>query len=240
MTQAAPASPSLLQIVLGGGGILGLLSLAGGYTVFLINKHISLLDQANKALVRDNEKLTASLTKAESDAKAAMDDVDDLFRILETIRESDLSADDAARLKRVLGGLRKIQAMQQGLESYKAAARWLDKRKSDWCKEAARIAIQKYPKLVPLSRRRKFQENLASYLNWIYTSLYVYGHPDAPLSNFVQSPVIPFSQPYIAALEKIKNNGDRDELSVEQSICLEKMIDELIEKIHADFKRIQK
>lgn len=231
MTQAPTGTQDLLKVLLGSGGVLGAITLIGGFVGFLIRKQIATIEQDNQNLRRENARLEASLAKSEENEKKSADEVASLFTILEGLRESDLSADDAGRLKRVLGGLRRMKSMQEGLEIYKTAARWLEIHKTEWAKTAAKATIREHPRLVPKKLRKQFEADIINYLNWVYTSLYVYGHAKAPLKKFVESPAIQASFPYTSAINHIRNNGDRKELTVDQAMYLEKMLDELVRKL---------
>jgi hypothetical protein len=210
--------------------------LISAFAAYVIKKHVEVLEQENKNLSRENTQLEAKLTKAEADAKDAKADVESITVIFEDLQQSGLKPEDAARLQRVLGRLRRIQSMQQGFENYRSAARWLEHRKIEWVKESVKQATRKHPTLVTRKSKKKFQQDIEGYLDWIYTSLYVYGHQKAPIKDFVGHPNINSSYPYIAAICSLKDNGDRKELTIEQTICLEKMMDELINKIRIEFK----
>lgn len=232
MTQSSQSFPDLLKLLIGGGGIV---TVAGSFTGFLVKKHIDTLNQANHNLRSENDRLKASLAKAEADEKASRDEVESLVTIFETLQDSDLSPSDAARLKRILGGLHRIKSLQGEFEVYKTAARWLNYRKTEWVNDAAKIAIQQHSELVPRRTRQKFKKDIASYLDWVYTSLYVYGHPDAPIRKFVHHPSVRSSYPYLSAIDCLKNNGDRGDLTIEESTSLERMLDELMNKIRNEF-----
>jgi hypothetical protein len=235
MTQT---SPNWFTVVLGGGGVMSLLTLAGGYASFVIKKHIDAIEQQNKNLIIENEGLRRNIENAETELKNAMSEIEHLYATVERIREAELSSDDAARLKRVVGNLQDIKSRQKGkrFEEYKIAARWLDYRKSSWVKDASHYAIQKYSKIVPWQRRKKFKQDITGYLDWVYTSLYVYGHARLPLSRFVSEPIIKSSFPYVSAIRNIIENKDRGDLTVDQSTYLEGMLEELITKIRNKFK----
>lgn len=233
MTSPTQSSPDWLTILLGSGGV-GVIALFGVSAGFVIRQHISVLRQAKDNLTSENNLLKDRLARAEADKKAADDEVSSMFTILEGLRESDLSTDDAAKLKRVLGGLHRIKSMQEGFNTYKAAAQWLEYRKEAWVEEAVRKAFHEHPKLFNRKTRKAFHKDINDYLSWVYTSLYTYGHARAPLKNFVKDPVLKSPFPYTTAIQQIVSNGDRKELTVEQSISLEKMLDQLLKKIHKE------
>jgi len=231
MSQSSQSSQDLIKLLLGGGGVLGLITVVGGFAGFLIKQHVETLRQANQNLSKQNQDLQKKLEQAEAKEKKAVEEVSSITTIFETMQESSLSPADAARLKRVLGRCRRIQSMHEGFEVYKSAARWLDYRKSDWVDEAVNAAVQQHSKLVPKRLRKQFKQDISSYLDWVHISLYVYGHARAPVKKFVKQPSIQHSYPYRTAIEHIRDNGERQELTIEQANCLEKMLDELIKKI---------
>ncbi len=234
----AQNSPNLLTTILGGSGVLGILTLMGGFAGFVVNKHVAAIEAEKMRLTGDNTTLRQSLGKAETDLKNAIDDVSNVFVLLEQQRDAEpLSSEDAARMKRILGQFQRLRLIKE-FEEYKTAARWLNYRKSDWVKEAVRVAVKEHSKLIPRQVRKRFEQDIAAYLNWVCMSLYVYEHAKAPLSQFVSKPAIQNSFPYSAAIRYLKENRDRGELTLNQSRYLENMLDELLRKLTNEFKNL--
>lgn len=237
MTQAAQG---WIELLLGKGGLVGLMGttvgVIGGLTGFLINQRFEGLKQEHRVLEQKNELLQEKLKTVEAEKKDVSDSVNDIITILEKLRESELNPDDAAKLRRFLGGFERIRSMKEKTRDFKAASQWLDYRKATWVEEASAEAIQKHPSLIPLGLKKRFRKDIEGYLNWAYTSLNVYEHPDAPLSNFVAKPALQSLFPYATAIRYLIDNFDRGDLTIEQSRYLESIFDELARKISDEFK----
>jgi hypothetical protein len=234
MTQS---SPNLLTIFLGGSGVVGaLITLGSAYAKILNKKYVEPLERDKQTLISENGRLRSDLQNAKIEKAEALSEVDKIVSLFESLRESNLSPNDAATIKRMMAKVQRIQSMKNEAEAYKAAANWLEYRRQQWIKDALQRAIQEHPSLVPKEVRKSFQKDIGNYLSWVHTSLYEYQHANAPLHLFVPSPTIRSTFPYIAAIRCIKDNGDRGELNVEQSVHLEKMLNKLIERIPSEIK----
>jgi hypothetical protein len=102
--------------------------------------------------------------------------------------------------------------------------------------------IPKFRKTLPWHKRtikKNFEEDISSYLNWVYDCLYITGHPNnSPLSGYVESPAVKCPELYLKAVRYIKEDFDwsKSELTIKQVMFLRFMLDELLQRLPAEFK----
>ena len=230
--------PSLNWLkLLGTSGIIGALGLAGAFVAFIINLYRTALEEQNRGLDEENKRLKNRLVEIEADRVEAKSEVSKVIKMLVRLRE-DSSPDDFIQLAEIIAKVERFQLDDvETFEAQRSAAQWLEYRKDDWIKDAVKVSIQKHAKLVLPRVRKQFQKDIAAYLKWVVKSLSTNGHPDESLGEFVGKPTINSAIPYITAVRHVRDNGDREELTAEQSRYLEAMFDELLRKLPAEFSK---
>ena len=217
------------------------LAMAGAYAVFVFKKHTDQMEYRINNLSYDKKELQQSLQKVEAEKEQAIDNFLKTKNILENIRDRGLDSvtpEQIEAIKTMLGAYENFASSQAEMEDYRPGAKWLKHREEDWVQEACRAAIKEYPKLVLRKTRKQFHQEISSYLNWVYESLYIYGQPSGALGTFVRKPIIKDPMPYVAAIRHVRDNRDRGELTLDESRHLENMLDELIRQINYEFRNL--
>lgn len=241
------ASPLIVWV----GPAFTLLGTVVAYDKWITNNRLSLKDDRIAELKRNFEmaqkekkQLESEINKATKDADAAYDA---LSETLSRLREQDLGAEDIVRLNRILHYIGGLGNWQSELNDYKIAAKALQNNKKNLVKEAVRHASKIHSSAISSLKtpfpwknkklKQRFEENVSAYLDWVYECLYVSGHPDNnPLTRFVKNPIFSVSAPYLIAIEYVKNNGDWNYLSIDQTRYLHGMLQELITKLQKELE----
>ncbi|MEM6866790.1 MAG: hypothetical protein AAF528_00200 [Cyanobacteria bacterium P01_C01_bin.121] len=133
----------------------------------------------------------------------------------------------------------KIQTASEGIkacltEGYvdcRHAASWLRTCKTDWVRESSEVATNKYHNLIPKSKKRRFREELACYLDWAINNLDKGGKTNTPLTEFVKTQTLSSPHPYLFAISYLKECNRYGELTPKQTQYLQEMLNQLIEKL---------
>lgn len=222
----AQNSPNWTMLLLGGGGLLSIVTFV---TKGIIDQKQERIEHLNKR----NQELDAQI-KEEREKSQHLVTV--LAEQLKNIDAGRLSPDDAVRFREIFNLLGGIENLQEGFNDCKCAAKWLQACKDRWIQKAYEQASRKYPALISKDKSRLFRGDLKRYLDWVYTCLHEHGHTfNLPLSNFVKSPAISSPHPYIYAVSCLIESNDWGELTSEQIAYLREVLIRLTENIRAEF-----
>jgi hypothetical protein len=163
-----------------------------------------------------------------------------LSEIAATLKDIDAGKLDAVGASRLREAVKLSDEFLVDLEGAtkdcQCAADWIDTCKESWVKEACKKATRKYPKLVPLNKRKAFQADLEKYLDWTCICLYRGGTRSVNVANFVNKPTISSPHPYIAAITHLKEQEQWGELTTQQRAYSQEVLTRLIEQIQDQFK----
>lgn len=235
MAQSSPDWQTVLEIA------VPVLGLAGGYAIFVFNTRIKNKEEIISELRDDKDELKVKLEKAENLTKELQAT---LVKLLNNPEEGLINSNVIEVLSDILRKLQTDQGSPRESEDYKIAAEWLQYRKKELIKSAIGDTMRSHRGLIPRNKRKRFEENIEGCLKWVYVCLNFYEHPDVPLQNYVNTPALTSSIPYIYAIkhiqsfEKIKGFDKKIGLSQDQSRYLKGMFDELITKIPYLFNQI--
>jgi hypothetical protein len=227
MEQSTPALIAIGSLVFGGAGVLGGAFAALKYLTSERNEELNSL----RRRLQDTERSLELLGKVKSREN-------DLFLTLTeslcNLDRGQLSAQNVVEIQNILGQVEDARDVLERWDDCREAARWLKFRKGEWIKNNIRAVIHSYRKDIPISKRKMFKRDIFQCFDWAYESLMV-GHPDISIDDFLGNPVIQSPFPYMEAIRLIKGTKDCGNLSFSQSMYLDMILDELIEKISHKF-----
>ncbi|MGB7247929.1 MAG: hypothetical protein WBC73_03240, partial [Phormidesmis sp.] len=152
-----------------------------------------------------------------------------LEKYLREIDEDTLSPENLASVRRIIGLVEENRGLQDRLNDCKIAAKWLRFRQREWISES----ILSVKKNIPRNKRRLFEKNVSWYLDWAHACLQI-GHPDISLKKFVANPILSSPFLYIKAIRLIKEKKDWGDLKASQSSYLEKILNELMDRLRSE------
>ncbi|MGB3310365.1 MAG: hypothetical protein WBG32_07990, partial [Nodosilinea sp.] len=172
-----------------------------------------------------------------------------LFDFIDTIEESSLSREVSIKLRKILSRATALpEETQKKLDDYRVAAEELNSLKSEAISASLEKVFHEHGnKILGIKRilpwhtakfKRDIEKDISLYLNWVYDCLYITGHPDNnPLDRYVESPVVKCPDLYLKAINYIKEdfNWSKSNLTVKQVMLLGFMLDELLQRIPAEF-----
>jgi hypothetical protein len=210
-----------------------LLTIAGGFTAFSFTQRLKLKEEKIQDLEDGKRELKDKLCNAEGLIQDLQATVVDLINN----QEENLSPKVVGVLNSILGKLQIDKIEQREFEDCKCAAAWLQHQKKNLVRNTIKETVRLHSPLIPRNKRARFQKNIEGCLQWVYACLDFYGHPEVPLENYVNAPVLDSPLPYtyaikyIKSFETIKGLDKRKNLTQQQSTYLKDMLDELLLKL---------
>lgn len=189
------------------------------------------LSRQEKSYERRIKELEQELEKSEERQRDAYDT---LRETLDGIDKNSLSSQDLVRVKKIVSLLERLKDtdIQETLNNYKSACKWLRYRRDAWAAEASQNIFQKSPDIPSCENVNNFQRDLRGYLDWIISCMQVGHTQNNPLENFVASPSLKSPYPYVEAIRYIQRKEDWGDLKQNQITCLSDFLEKLIERLN--------
>lgn len=227
MTQTVP---SWTAILLGG----GLLSAVTGISVFVTKGVVDKKDAHIKYLDKLNVDLKDQVSTENQKTKKVFEQFREYLQKTDT---NSLDADDLLRFQEIFGVLEDFGEILGGFENCEQAAEWLRIRRDVWVNASTRKAASRYKRLLPRLKLSGFRKDIKGYLDWAYECLKFHGGRTAnvPVANFVKTPSVPYSHPYISAINYIIETEDWGELNDVPRAYIKEVLMRLTDQLPSEF-----
>ncbi len=218
-------SPQWIPLLIGGSGLLGLVTWV---TKGIVDKKEAHIQTLKERILQLNEKIS------EEERKRQLQ-FDNFAKQLKSIDSGQLGSAEALQLREILNLAEGLAGLREGFSDCRQAAEWVHICRNDWVRRASKEATTNYRNLMPREKLPLFKEDLEQYVNWLSACLNKGGKTNVPLSEYVDAPAISYSHPYVAAITFLKDSNSYGNLSKEQAGYLKIAFDRLIEKLRKQF-----
>lgn len=226
----AQTVPSWTAILLGG----GLLSAVTGISVFVTKGVVDKKDAHIKYLDKLNTDLRDQVGTEKQKAKEILEQFREYLQKTDTDR---LDTNDLLRFQEIFGVLEGFGEILEGFENCELAAEWIRIRKDVWVNTSAKKAASRYKRLLPRLKLSGFRKDMRGYLDWAYECLKSHGGrtDNVPITNFVKTPSVPYSHPYISAINYIMDIEDWGELNDMPRAYIKEVLMRLTDQLPSEF-----
>lgn len=224
--------PHWLTILFGSGGVASVVAL-------VTNGFVSRKDERIKYLEKKNQDLHLQVSEQRTKASRILEEFNEQLKSLDVNR---FSAADKLRVQEAFGLLNKFGSTLEGYRDCERASEWLNSRKQEWAFDATEQTVRKYKRLFLLPGRPiKFREDIEKYLEWIQLSLSEYGGrtQNASVYEFIKSPAVSSSRPYIFAVRYLMEVKDFSNLGDKPSLYLRTVLDRSVNQLESEFNQGQ-
>lgn len=233
----AQNSPNWLAFAIGGGGVVGLITLIANLIGASIKSHIEGLKAQIEKLRLDNKTLERELEKKEEDSSKR---INFIYETIDRLDQGKFSSRDAKNLKQVLDLLqdykRSSRRNSEKITDCKIAGKWVESRNEVWTREATKELIREHPKLLSFGKKKRFLEEVSLHLKWVSESLSKGRPRDVGIHESIKRNVVDSPEPYVFALKYVRRKRDWGGLNPNQIGYIEKMLDEAIHRVSEQFK----